>query len=330
MPTPIIIVSTWSFGRRANAAAWPILSAGGTSLDAVEQACIAVEEDPEVDSVGYGGLPDLTGEVTLDASVMLSPARCGSVCAVREYLHVATLARHVMEKTHHRMLAGDGAARFAEQCGLAKRDLLSEHAARAYSQWITNAKHLPVDQSRDSGLGAGRGIRPVDRGDGSARLFHTLTPHDDEARWRDAHDTIGTLAIDRDGVIAGACSTSGSAYKLPGRVGDSPIIGAGLYVDPHAGAAVATGTGELMMATCACFLIVERMRSGATPENAIRDALARIEQSQFIEPHHQAAFIALAPDGSFGSGALRGGFKVAVRDERRDDIIDPDFAIRTD
>ena len=333
MATHPILISTWSFGRRANRAAWPVLSTGGAALDAVEQACTAIEEDPEVDSVGFGGLPDLSGEVSLDAAIMLSPARCGSVSMVREYLHVTTLARKVMENTPHRMLAGEGAERFAEQCGLARCRLLSDDAARAYEAWM-KTPHETVDQSRDRGLVPSTGIRPVDR-DGSGRLFHIehdRRPDDlnSEERWKHGHDTISTLAIDSSGVMAGACSTSGTAYKMPGRVGDSPIIGAGLYVDPEVGGAAATGTGELMIGTCASFLIVERMRAGAGPVEAIREAVERIDRTGPIQPHDQAAFIALSRDGAWGSGALRGGFKAAVRDASRDEVVDPDFALRGD
>lgn len=313
-----MMLSTWSFGQRGHARAWPILASGGPSLDAVEAACRVVEQDPEIDSVGFGGLPDASGEVSLDASIMLSPARHGSVTYVRRFLHVASLARRVMEHTPHRMLSGDGAERFAREQGFEPTVLLSDGARQAWERWRAQGGASPVDQSRDSG----RGLRPVDA-DQSGRLFRS-------AAEMSGHDTIGTLAIDRAGVLAGACSTSGMPYKLPGRVGDSPIVGHGLYVDPQAGAATATGTGELIMGVCGSFLIVEMMRRGAPPDEAIREALERIERTHNLRPEHQAAFIALTPRGQWGAGALRPGFKVAVRDEVADVLVEPHIVLRSD
>ncbi|MCL4210195.1 MAG: N(4)-(beta-N-acetylglucosaminyl)-L-asparaginase, partial [Phycisphaerales bacterium] len=315
--TPPIILSTWSFGQRGHAMAWPILASGGSSLDAVEQACRVVESDPEVDSVGFGGLPDASGEVSLDASIMLSPSRHGSVTYVRRFLHVASLARCVMERTPHRMLSGDGAERFALEQGFEPTSLLSNAARSAWETWRTSGRGA-VDQSRDSG----RGLRPVDA-DQSGRLFVASSE-------MAGHDTIGTLAIDRSGVIAGACSTSGMPYKLPGRVGDSPIIGHGLYVDPEVGASTATGTGELIMGVCGSFLIVELLRRGASPAQAIREALGRIERTQALRPEHQVAFVTLTPRGEWSAGALRPGFKVAIRDDATDAIVDPPIVLRRD
>jgi len=302
----------------------------------VERACIAVEEDEEVDSVGLGGLPDAAGEVSLDASIMLSPARCGSVTYVRRYLNVASIARRVMDCTEHVLLSGEGAERFAREQGFIERNLLSDGARKKWVEWKNDPARGKPDQSRDSG----RGLRPVDAG-GSGALFGRSNDAgrrstegsargSGEARWSYGHDTIGTLAIDASGVMAGACSTSGTPFKTPGRVGDSPIIGHGLYVLPGVGAATATGTGERIMGTCGSFLIVECMRRGATAIEAVRDALARVNEAYDIRPADQVAYLALAPDGSFASGALRGGFKAAVRDEARDVVIDPDFVLRDD
>lgn len=336
MRSPLII-STWSFGQRGNRAAWAILKSGGSALDAVERAATVVEADPEVDSVGLGGLPDAGGEVSLDASIMLSPARSGSVCYVRRYLDVTSLARRVMEQTPHLMLAGDGAEAFAAEQGFTQRGLLTDAAREKWMQWKNDPARPRPNQSRDSGMGTtltsppGRGagaqgvpesrIRPFDTG--SPALF-------DESRWKNLHDTIGVLALDANGVLAGACSTSGMPYKLPGRVGDSPIIGHGLYVDPEAGAAVATGTGELIMGICGSFLIVELMRRGAAPVDAIREALARIERNYELRPEHQAAFLALRPNGEWSSGALRLGFRMAVCDATGDQIISPSRTSRSD
>ncbi len=326
--TAPFIISTWSFGQRGNAAAWPVLVRGGSSLDAVEAACIAVERDPQVDSVGYGGLPDSTGRVSLDGCVMLGPNRCGSVCAVRQFMHPVSIARRVMDKTNHVMLAGDGADAFAAQQGFSTAELLAPEATAAYEKWKSD--HQVVDQSRDKGserspappLSQIPPPRPIDRGDASdGRLFAGRKRT--EADWKH-HDTIGVLAIDNHGVLAGACSTSGTPFKTPGRVGDSPIIGHGLYVDPKAGAAVATGSGELIMGICGSFLAVEMLRRGATPLEAAQTALRRIMESHELRPEHQVAFIALKPDGTFASAALRDGYKTSLRDERRNVIVDPD------
>lgn len=315
MPEPRI-VSTWSFGQRGNNAAWPKLSAGGSSIDAVERVCVTAEQDPDVDSVGLGGLPDALGRVSLDGCIMLSPTRCGSVCAVRKHLNVVSIARRVMEKTDHIMLAGDGADAFATQQGFMPADLLAASAQDAFEAW--RRERSSVDQSQDSRL---RLVRPTDPGDGG-KLFGKP----DESTWA-GHDTIGTLAIDAKGTLAGACSTSGTPYKLPGRVGDSPIIGHGLYVDPEAGAATATGTGELIMGVCASFLVVETMRRGATPVEAVRIALERIAKRPRIESHHQVALVALAPDGQWAAGALKPGFLCSVCDKDGSRVTQPNLVI---
>lgn len=261
-----LVLSTWRFGLTANAAA---LACGGNALDAVEAGCCAVEADPSVDSVGVGGIPDASGRVSLDGCVMLSPARCGAVCCVREHLHVVSIARRVMEQTPHIMLAGDAADAFAREQGFESANLLTDKARQTYEQRRENT----------------------------------------------AHDTIGVLAIDSDGRLAGACSTSGTAMKLPGRVGDSPIIGQGLYVDPGVGAAVATGAGELITGLCATFLAVELMRGGATPLDALKEVLARAVSAYDLADDDQIGLIALRPDGQWAGAALREDFVVAANRE---------------
>jgi isoaspartyl peptidase/L-asparaginase-like protein (Ntn-hydrolase superfamily) len=321
MAAPLII-STWSFGKRGNDAAWPILARGGSSLDAVEQACVAIERDAEVDSVGFGGLPDAAGRVTLDGCVMLSPARCGSVCNVARHMHPVSIARKVMEKTSHVMLASDGADAFASQQGFLPADLLAAEAQDAWHKWQRDG--MTIDQSRDKGSFS---PRPIDQPEVSGgKLFYHPGPADDESRWKH-HDTIGVLAIDTRGVMAGACSTSGTPFKLPGRVGDSPIIGHGLYVDPDHGAAVATGTGELIMGVCGSFLAVEYLRRGAAPIEALKETLARIVKSYTLRPEHQVAFIALRPDGTFASAALRDGYRTSITSGRRSEVIEPDLVL---
>jgi L-asparaginase/N4-(beta-N-acetylglucosaminyl)-L-asparaginase len=298
MPQPTLL-ATWSFGRTAVAAGWPhLVRPGGSSLDAVEQAVRAVEADPACMTVGYGAYPDASGEVTLDASIMLAPARCGSVCFVRRIMHPVSLARLVMERTPHVMLAGDGAERFAASQGIAPEDLASDASRKAYAKWLSEHR-APTVRS---------GLRPNVEETG-------LSPEE-------LHDTVGVLALDAAGVLAGACSTSGLAFKMPGRVGDSPIIGHGLYVDPRHGAAVATGHGELIMGVCGAFLAVEEMRRGASPADAAAEVLRRIAESRTLDAGHQAGLITLAPDGAWSSASLRPGFKVAVKTAGRDELLD--------
>ncbi|MBL8990692.1 MAG: isoaspartyl peptidase/L-asparaginase [Phycisphaerae bacterium] len=292
------ILSTWSFGRTANAAGWPILRSGGAALDAVVAAATAVEDDPAVDSVGLGGLPDASGRVSLDASVMTDPDRCGSVCYLRGYRHAAALARAVIEKTTHVMLAGDGAEAFAARQGHRRvsPEALSPAASAAFAQWRSRRAAAPP---------------PAREGE--------LPPMNVEERYRNArnepsHDTVCVLARDAAGSLAGAVTTSGLAFKVPGRVGDSPIIGAGLYVDQRAGAAAATGNGELVMGVCGSFLVVERMRLGLSPGDAIAYVLDRIRDRYRIASEHQVAFIAMSPDGRWAQGALAEGFTTAYTD----------------
>ncbi|MCH2133008.1 MAG: N(4)-(beta-N-acetylglucosaminyl)-L-asparaginase [Phycisphaerales bacterium] len=307
------LLSTWSFGQRANEAAWPALAAGGSSIDAVEAVSVFCEDDPEIDSVGYGGLPDRDGAMSLDGCVMLSPEQCGSVCAIRRHRHPVSIARQVMDHTPHIMLAGEGADAFADAHDHPVEELLSPGAREA---WEKRQRELP-EQSRASSP------RPVDV-DPRGQLF---AHGDDESRWSNNHDTIGVLAIDERGTLAGACSTSGMPWKVPGRVGDSPIIGHGLYVDPEGGAAVATGTGELVMAICGSFLAVELMRGGAMPGDAIREVLERIAKRSDLEPGHQIAVIALRPDGHWGSGALRPGFRLATSDAGGHQLLKPELVL---
>ena len=239
MPAPVLL-STWSFGLRGHALAWPPLASGGASVDAVETVCHVVEADEEVDSVARGGLPDEEGEVTVDACIMLAPNRCGSVAAMRRCLHPTAVARKVMEAGRHVMMVGPGAERFAATCGFPESDLLTPAARERWQRWQRTP--APVDQSRDRSVQLPP--RPIDM-PGDGRLFG----RNEEDRWKH-HDTIGAIGLDGQGVLAGACSTSGAPFKQPGRVGDSPIIGHGLYVDPDGGAAVATGSGELIMGVC--------------------------------------------------------------------------------
>lgn len=318
---PPLILSTWSFGQRANAVGWEVLAAGGSALDAVERACITAEADPNVDSVGLGGLPDSAGRVSLDACVMLSPRQCAGVCVVRHHNYPASIARRVMEQTNHLLLAGQGADEFAAAQGFAPVNLLTDQARKVWEMWKSDPAQLTGERYR--GWLPPRNVEELHGvSDDRQRLADESLPHNR------THDTIGVLAIDAHGVMAGACTTSGMAFKMPGRVGDSPLIGHALYVDPKVGAAVATGTGELVMRTCTSFLAVELMRSGASPADAAQQTIERIVESCDIHHDHQVGLITLAPSGDWSAAALRPGFRVAVRTRDTDDLI-PAAAVHT-
>lgn len=310
-----LLLSTWSFGRRANEAGWSVILGGGSVLDAIEAACRDAEADPENPTVGWGGLPDSSGRVSLDAAVMLSPARRGAVAAVRRHAHPITIARRVMECTPHVLLVGPDADDFADQQRLEPSLLLSERSKAAWEKWLTDnvartGHPFAATMANIEELGYGRG--------GSLAVG--------EAN----HDTIGVLARDADGRLAGGCTTSGLAFKLPGRVGDSPIIGHGLYVDPEVGAAVATGHGELVMSVCGAFLAVERLRGGSSPVDAARGVLERIAHHHPLTASDQVGLIVLERSGRWGSASLREGFRVAVRDAQRSELVPPDWVMYRD
>jgi len=311
------ILATWSFGLTATRAGWPALHQsqnrkGNTSatLDAVEDACRAVEEDPDVDSVGLGGLPDSAGSVTLDGAVMTAPNRCGAVAAVRHCMYPVSLARKVMEQTHHVMLAGSAADQFAQSQNLNhKENLLTERARAVYEKWKTNDPALQQD-ARMRGWLPPANIEELNGIDCEENDHHNDDPeHQPHNRF---HDTVGVLALDHAGSLAAACSTSGMAFKLPGRVGDSPIIGHGLYCEQTIGAAVATGTGELIMGICGSFLAVERLRAGDSPDAAAQHVIQRITSSFSIQPHHQVAILVMNAQGDWSAAALRPGYRTAV------------------
>ena len=274
-----VVIATWPFGLPASEVAWKALAAGKAPLDAVVEGVTSCEDDPSVDSVGYGGLPDASGEVTLDASVMDERGRCGAVACLRRVRHAARVAKLVMEKTPHVLLTGEAATGFALANGFPEENLLSPKAAEAYRKWR--------ETNRDAAAAAEAQAR---RGGGGG-----------DAR---GHDTIGMLALDRAGRVAGACTTSGRAYKLPGRVGDSPIIGAGLYVDGQVGGASATGVGEEVIKVAGSYAIVDSMARGATPEEAIGQVLRRLERRRG-DRETDVSFVALRVDGEMAGMALR-------------------------
>ena len=294
-----ILLSTWHFGFPANQAGWGALERGGSALDAVEATARHAESDPAVTSVGRGGSPDSSGIVTLDAAIMDGTGRAGAVACLRATTHAISVARAVMEQTPHVMLVGDGADAFARAQRFPSDDLLTEEALKRYH-----------DHMLDSTVG-----KAMPNEERNAQAPFTLAAQGSAKQPSDGntnHDTIGVIARDMRGNIAVACTTSGLAWKMPGRVGDSPIPGAGLFADATAGVAVGTGTGELIMKTCGSFLIVELMRQGWEPRAACEEAIRRI-QALNPSPDWQAGYIALRSDGLYSSSCLRSGFEYAVR-----------------
>jgi N4-(beta-N-acetylglucosaminyl)-L-asparaginase len=288
-----IVISTWNHGLDANKAAWEIMQSGGYALDAVEAGVKVPEADPAVITVGYGGLPDRNGKVTLDACIMDEKGRAGSVAFLEHIKHPISVARMVMERTPHVMLAGKGALDFALKNGFRKEKLLTPKMKKAWKEWLK-----------------------------TDRIFKPVINIENEVL--ENHDTIGMLALDSKGRLCGACTTSGMAFKLHGRVGDSPIIGAGLYVDSEVGGAVATGSGELVMKTLGSFLVVELMRSGLSPEEACREAVERIVKKIPDHQKHQIGYLALNKNGMLGSFAMQPGFDYALRTSDREELIKVD------
>ena len=294
------IVSTWDFGVAANQAAWQVLSGGGSVLDAVEAGARVPEADPKNHSVGRAGYPDRDGRLTLDASIMDGNGDCGAVAAIEHIAHPISVARRVMEKTPHVLLVGDGALQFAIEQGFAKEELLTSESEQAWKEWLKKSEYKPAANSEVRTYGKGK---PGDANN---------------------HDTLGMLAVDAQGRLAGACTTSGMAWKLHGRVGDSPIIGAGLYVDNEVGGATSTGVGEEVIRTAGSFLVVELMRQGHSPQEACRYAVQRIVRKRMKSAKDlQVGFLALSRSGEVGAYAIQKGFSYAVCDAGRQDALLP-------
>ena len=295
-----IVISTWDFGKAANAGAWKVLSEGGRALDAVESGVKITEADPTIQTVGYGGLPDRDGHVTLDACIMDEFGGCGSVMCLENIVHPISVARMVMEKTPHVVLVGEGALQFALANGFKKENLLTPESEKAWKEWLKTSNYQPVINIENKFSKPSAAIMP-----GS----------------KDNHDTIGMIALDAKGNLGGACTTSGLAFKMRGRVGDSPIIGAGLFVDNEVGAAVSTGVGEEVIRIVGTHLVVELLRQGFAPEDACKKAVERIvnrnpEKAKGL----QVGFIALRKDGKFGAFAIQKGFSFAVRNSSEDKL----------
>ncbi|MFT3791373.1 MAG: N(4)-(beta-N-acetylglucosaminyl)-L-asparaginase [Rudaea sp.] len=292
------VVSTWDFGVAANKAAWQILGKGGSVLDAVEAGARVPEADPNNHSVGRAGYPDRDGRLTLDASIMDGNGDCGAVAAIEHIAHPISVARRVMEKTPHVLLVGDGALQFALEQDFPKEDLLTPESEQAWKEWLKKSEYKPSANSENKTYGAGK---PGGAGN---------------------HDTLGLLAVDAQGRLAGACTTSGMAWKLHGRVGDSPIIGAGLYVDNEVGGATSTGVGEEVIRTAGSFLVVELMRQGRSPQQACEEAVKRIMRRRMkMDKDLQVGFLALSRAGEVGAYAIQKGFTYAVCDAGKQDTL---------
>ncbi|WP_299222847.1 isoaspartyl peptidase/L-asparaginase family protein [uncultured Psychroserpens sp.] len=265
-----IAICTWGFAN-ANAKAGEALSKGVKALDAAIIGVSVEEENLKNTTVGKGGTPDREGNVTLDACVMDSNGDCGAVVCVENITNVALLAKQVMTETPHVILASKGAEEFAYRQGFEKDNLLTEDSKKVWEEWLKSPEYKPLINIEN-------------------------------------HDTIGMLCLDNDGDIAGACTTSGLSYKMKGRVGDSPIIGSGLFVDNEIGGAVATGMGEEVIKTVGSFLIVELMRSGMSPQKACEEAVHRITNKNDKYKGFQIAYIAINKAGDTGSYSIHKGF----------------------
>jgi N4-(beta-N-acetylglucosaminyl)-L-asparaginase len=284
--TKPILLSTWNHGLPANADAWAMLQKTGDILDAVEAGVRNTELDMDNLSVGLQGLPDREGITTLDASIMRGDGSCGTVAFVRQVKHPISLARAVMEKTPHVMLVGEGARQFAIAEGFPlEAEKLSPNAQKEYDKWKVTSQYKPIINVEN-------------------------------------HDTIGMIGLDANGKLAGSCTTSGLAYKMHGRVGDSPIIGAGLFVDDEVGAATATGLGESIIRICGSFLIVELMRQGRTPQEACEEAVRRLIAKNKNIKDIQAGFLAINKEGEVGAFAVHPGFNFAQATATGNVLID--------
>jgi N4-(beta-N-acetylglucosaminyl)-L-asparaginase len=277
-----IVISTWGSNVKANATAWEILAKGGRAFDAVVQGVQVPEADPKDTSVGYGGYPDRDGKVTLDSCVMDEFGNCGAVMALEHIMHPVLVARLVMEKTPHVQLVGAGALEFALSQGFKKENLLTPESEKAWKNWLKTSNYNPTTN----------------------------------------HDTIGMIAMDESGNLGGACTTSGLAFKMSGRVGDSPIIGAGLFVDNEVGASSATGVGEEVVKVCGSHTIIEKMRMGLSPELACKEAIRRIVKNKGAKAKDvQVGFLAINNKGHHGGFSIQKGFTYCVTTKEGTKVI---------
>ena len=285
-----LVISTWIHGMEANAGAWEILSNGGNALDAVQKGVAVTENDLNNRSVGLGGRPDRDGHVTLDACIMDHDSRCGAVAFLEEIIHPIDVARAIMDKTPHVMLVGKGAQQWALENGFTKASFQVPvpPVQKDYEEWRIKSEYKTRVNVEN-------------------------------------HDTIGMLALDANGRMAGACTTSGMAYKIRGRVGDSPIIGAGLFIDGDVGGATATGVGEAMIRTAGSSAVVESMRRGASPEEACYDIVQRILRKHPGVDGMQVGFLAMNMQGETGGYSVYNGFNYALRNKGQNEMIDAKY-----
>jgi N4-(beta-N-acetylglucosaminyl)-L-asparaginase len=284
--TPVlpIVVATWNF-HNATKAAWEVLEKGGTSIDAIEAGCRIEEADLKNTTVGNGATPDRDGNVTLDACIMNKKGGYGAVVCMENIAHPISVARKVMEETPHVLLAGKGAEQFAVSQGFKRENLLTEERKKAWEKWKVKSEYKPIINIEN-------------------------------------HDTIGMLAIDKNGDISGGCTTSGLAYKMAGRVGDSAIIGSGLFIDNTVGGATATGMGEEVLKTVGSYLIVELMRQGRTPQEACEEGVKRIVESNPNYKNFQVGYVALNKQGEYGCYCIHGGFGISKYQEGKQMYIE--------
>ncbi|MBZ4192131.1 N(4)-(beta-N-acetylglucosaminyl)-L-asparaginase [Niabella beijingensis] len=301
-----VVISTWDAGLAANKGAWEVLSAGGSALDAVENG-VKITEATQNCCVGLGANPDRDGIVTLDASIMDHQFNCGSVGFLERIKHPISVARRVMEKTPHVILVGSGAQQFAVEEGFPlEPQTLSPDAQNAYKKWLENSKYEPAINRENKGHGP-FAPEQLDNGD-----------------WN--HDTIGMLAMDATGNLSGSCTTSGMGFKMRGRLGDSPIIGAGLFVDNEVGACVATGQGEDVIRVAGSHSVVEMMRQGFGPEVACKKIIERIVKIKKENAHKiQVAFIAINKNGVVGAYAIHKGFNYAIKTKTKESLVDANY-----
>lgn len=286
-----LVIATWDV-KPSTEKAWETLQQGKSALDAVEQGCMVEEADENGQSVGYGGLPDRNGNVTLDACVMDDKGNYGAVVYLQNIVHAISVARKVMEETPHVILAGEGAEEFAVSQGFERTNLLTEKSREAWEEWKVDSEYKPIINIEN-------------------------------------HDTIGMLAVDKDGNISGGCTTSGLAYKMNGRVGDSPIIGGGLFVDNEVGAATATGLGEEVLKTVGSFLIVELMRQGKSPQEACEEAVSRIVKKNGNRiKDFQVGYIAVNKKGETGAYGIHPGFVYTVYQNDENKTLTPDSYLK--
>ena len=285
-----LVISTWIHGMEANAGAWSVLDNGGAALDAVQKGVAVTESDMNNRSVGLAGRPDRDGHVTLDACIMDHDSRCGSVAFLEDIQHPIDVARAIMDITPHVMLVGEGAQKWALENGFSKVDfeVPIPEVQKDYENWLITSEYK-------TGVNV------------------------------ENHDTIGMLALDASGRMAGACTTSGMAYKIRGRVGDSPIIGAGLFIDGEVGGATATGVGEAMIRTAGASAVVESMRRGASPEEACYDIVQRILKKHPGVEGMQVGFLAMNMQGEYGGYSVYNGFNYALRSNDRNEMVDAKF-----